>query len=52
MKSDDVTYLALAVEVSDGAGDGLVGGVDAGGGLETDNGMGGVGVASIAQVLS
>merc|ERR1719270_2999813 len=38
--------------VSGSAGDGDIGSVDARGGLETDNGVGGVGVASIAQVLS
>ena len=43
--------LTLAV-VSGGAGDGDVGGVHAGSGLEADDGVGGVWVASVAQVLS
>ena len=38
--------------VSSSARDGDIGSVDAGGGLETDDGVGGVRVASIAQVLS
>ena len=38
--------------VSSSTRDGDIGGVDARSGLETDDGVGGVGVASIAQVLS
>merc|ERR1719461_1767084 len=43
--------VSLAV-VSSSTRDGDIGGVDARSGLETDDGVGGVGVASIAQVLS
>merc|ERR1719445_2261035 len=43
--------VSLAV-VSSSARDGDIGGVDARGGLETDDGVGGIGVSSITQILS
>ena len=51
LKTSDNNNNNLTI-VSGSARDGDIGGVDAGGGLETDDGMGGIGVASVAQVLS